>query len=167
MKIGIISDTHDQVDKIKKAIRILNKEKVDLTYHLGDWCSPFNLHLFKELNCSLKGIFGNNDADIYKFFRYKPDNIEFFDKFYVDEVNKKKICLFHGDPAELVDRLFESKKYDLLLSGHDHIAKTRDNGKTLHINPGNLIGKFSELTKEWTKPSIAIYDFRKAKIIKI
>ena len=81
MRVGIISDTHDQVDKIKKAIRILNKEKVDLTYHLGDWCSPFNLHLFKDLKCSLKGIFGNNDSDIYKFFRYKPDNLEFFDKF--------------------------------------------------------------------------------------
>lgn len=43
MKIGIISDTHDQVEKIKKAISIFNKEKVFLVYHLGDFCSPFSL----------------------------------------------------------------------------------------------------------------------------
>ena len=167
MKIGIISDTHDQIDNIKKAVKIFNKEKIDLVYHLGDWCSPFTLHLFKDLRCSLKGIFGNNDADIYKMIKYKPGNIEFFDKFYVDTINGKSICLFHGDPAEIVERLYESKKYDMLLTGHDHAAIVRNNEKTININPGNLIGKFSEETKEWTKPSVAIYDFNKVKIIKV
>ncbi|MCM2324857.1 MAG: YfcE family phosphodiesterase [Candidatus Woesearchaeota archaeon] len=167
MKIGIISDTHDQVEKIKKAIKIFNKEKVVLVYHLGDWCSPFTLELYRGLRCSVKGIFGNNDADIYKMFRYKPDNVEFFDKFYVDEFDGKKICLFHGDPKEIVERLFDSKQYDLLLSGHDHISKIRDNGKTLHIDPGSMMGRFSGAAKSWTEPSIVLYDFKKARLIKL
>jgi putative phosphoesterase len=167
MKIGIISDTHDQVERIKKAVKLFNKENVVLVYHLGDWCSPFILELYKGLRCSVKGVFGNNDADIYKMFKYKPDNVEFFDKFYVDELGGKRICIFHGDPKEVADSLFESRRYDLLLSGHDHMARFRENDKTLQINPGSLVGKFSSSTDSWTKPSIAVYDFKKVRLIAI
>ncbi len=52
MKIGIMPDTHDQIDNIKKAITIFKKEKVSLVYHLGDYCSPFTLYLYKDIPCS-------------------------------------------------------------------------------------------------------------------
>ena len=169
MKIGIISDTHDHVERIKKAIGILNEEKIDLAYHLGDICSPFVLPLFKELKCSVKAVFGNNDADIFKLVNRAPANFSFYDRFFVDEVNGKKICLFHGDHEELALRLFESGKYDLLLRGHNHAAEIKRNDKTLMINPGNLIEKFNDASKDWTEPSVAVYDFErdKATIIKI
>ena len=98
MKIGIISDTHDQVERIKKAIEILNKENIGLAYHWGDICSPFVLPLFKDLKCNIKGILGNNDADIFKLVNRAPENFSFHDRFFADEFNGKKICLFHGDP---------------------------------------------------------------------
>ena len=169
MKIGIISDTHDQVERIKKAIEILNKEKIDRAYHLGDICSPFVLPLFKELKCNVKAIFGNNDADIFKLISRAPENFSFHDRFFVDEVNGKKICLFHGDPEELAINLFESGKYDLLLRGHNHVAEIKRNEKTLMINPGSLIGKFNEASKLWTEPSVAVYEFGKdeTRIIRI
>ena len=168
MKIGIISDTHDQLDKIKKAVSIFKKEKVVLVYHLGDICSPFSLTLFKDLPCSMKAVFGNNDSDIFKLMSYKPGNVEFFDKFYMDEFNGKKIALIHGDPEELVVGVFESGRYDLLLRGHSHIAGINKNDRTLMINPGSLIGPTNE-HKGWTKPSIAVYDFEKnvARIIRL
>ena len=169
MKIGIISDTHDHVERIKKAIGILNKEKIQLAYHLGDICSPFVLPLFKGLKCNIKGIFGNNDADIFKLVNRVPKNFSFHDRFFVEEVNGKKICLFHGDPEELAINQFESGKYDLLLRGHNHVAEIRRNEKTLMINPGSLIGKFNDASKDWTEPSVAVYDFKKdeARIIKL
>jgi len=169
MKIGIISDTHDHVERIKKTIEILNKEKIQLAYHLGDICSPFVLPLFKDLKCNINGILGNNDADIFKLIKRAPENFSFHDGFYVDEFNGKKICLFHGDPEELAINLFESGKYDLLLRGHNHIAEIKRNEKTLMINPGNLIGKFNEASKLWTEPSVAVYelDKDKARIIRI
>jgi uncharacterized protein len=169
MKIGIISDTHDQIEKIKKAIKTFNTQKVNLVYHLGDICSPFTLQLYGELKCPLKGVFGNNDSDIFKILKSKPKNAEFFDKLYVDEVSGKKICLFHGDPKEIVEMLFESDEYDILLTGHDHVAKIRQGARTMHINPGNLIGRFSDSTKAWTQPSIAVLDVDKtlARIIHI
>src|SRR3990172_7115086 len=100
MKIGVISDSHDQIGKIQKAVSIFRKEKVVLVYHLGDICSPFSLQFFKDISCSVKAVFGNNDADIFKILNTKPGNIEFFDRFYVDEFNGKKIAMLHGDPQE-------------------------------------------------------------------
>ena len=169
MKIGIISDTHDHVERIKKAIKILNKEKVGSAYHLGDICSPFVLPLFEELKCNIKMIFGNNDADIFKLVNRAPENVSFHDRFFVDNVGGKKICLFHGDPEELAINLFESGKYDILLRGHNHAAEIKRNDKTLMINPGNLIGKFNEHSKSWTEPSVAVYDFEEdeGRVIKL
>ena len=169
MKIGIISDTHDQVKRIKEAIEILNKEKIQMAYHLGDICSPFVLPLFKELKCNVKAVFGNNDADIFKLINKAPENFSFHDRFFVDEFNGKKICLFHGDPEELAINLFESGKYELLLRGHNHVSDIKRNEKTLMINPGSLIGKFNEASKAWTEPSAAVYEFEKdeARIIRI
>ncbi len=39
--IGILSDSHDNLDAIKKAVNLLNKKKVDLVIHAGDLISPF------------------------------------------------------------------------------------------------------------------------------
>ena len=169
MKIGIISDTHDQIDKIKRAVKRLKREKVAIVYYLGDICSPFVLHLFEELQCSIKAVFGNNDGDRYKLLAHRPGNMEFFDNFYVDQFNEKKICITHGDPEEMVQALFESRQFDIILRGHNHVAKISRNDKTIMINPGNLVGGFDKRTKHWTKPSIAVYDIEKddAKIIKV
>ncbi|MBN2368615.1 metallophosphoesterase [Candidatus Woesearchaeota archaeon] len=169
MRIGIISDTHDQVDKIKKAVKRFKKEKIVLLYYLGDICSPFVLDLFGELQCSIKVVFGNNDGDRYKLLGHRPGNMEFFDNFYVDEFNGKKICITHGDPEKMVQALFESRNYDVILRGHSHVAKISKNEKTIMINPGCLVESFSDKNKHWTKPSIAIYDIEKdkAKIIKV
>lgn len=41
MKIGVISDTHDQGDLILKAVELMNAEKVEMAFHCGDWVSPF------------------------------------------------------------------------------------------------------------------------------
>ena len=158
MKIGIISDTHDQVENITKALKIFKDEGIEMLYHLGDWCSPFILHLFADMEIEVKSVFGNNDADIFKHIKYKTENVQFFDRFLEDEIDGKKIAVIHGDPQPLVDSLLSAQKYDILLRGHNHVAEIRKEGNTLMINPGNLVGPFDDMTKNWTKPSIAIYD---------
>ena len=41
MRIGIISDTHDNVPMVQRAVEIFNAEAVDLVLHEGDYVSPF------------------------------------------------------------------------------------------------------------------------------
>ena len=49
MKLGIITDTHDNKPAIVKAISIFNDRQVDLVVHAGDMIAPFSAALFAEL----------------------------------------------------------------------------------------------------------------------
>ena len=40
MKIGILSDTHDDIDNVKEAIYRFKEQKVELIIHAGDFVFP-------------------------------------------------------------------------------------------------------------------------------
>mgnify|MGYP001766501458 FL=1 len=61
MKIGIISDTHNDVAMVKKAITVFKARGVDLVVHAGDLTSPKIMELFKDLPCRF--VLGNCDLD--------------------------------------------------------------------------------------------------------
>lgn len=166
MRIGIISDTHDHLPNIEKAVAVFNREKVQLVIHCGDWCSPFSIDFFKGLNCPMKGVFGNNDADIYMILK-KQTNIEFSKRILELNVGNKKAVVFHGDDQQITDSLISSKRYDLVLTGHTHETVEEEIDGVFHINPGTVSqfkkGKINSLF------TVAIYDSEKnsCKIIKL
>ena len=63
MKIGIISDTHDDVGNVQKAIEMFNVERVQYVIHAGDYICPGIVKEFEKLNSKLIGVLGNNDED--------------------------------------------------------------------------------------------------------
>ena len=48
-----MSDTHDNLPMIDKAVERLNQEKINLVLHAGDYVSAFVMPRFKALNCKL------------------------------------------------------------------------------------------------------------------
>lgn len=158
MKIGVISDTHDQIDKIEKAVELLNNEAIELVIHCGDWVSPFALLPYQKLRCPIKGVFGNNDGDKFRHLAItKKFNIDitYEERFMTLTVSKKKIAIFHGDYQEIVDALVLCKKYDAVFHGHTHIRVNETVGKTLSLNPGSFLEKTASGV---TGASFAIYD---------
>lgn len=161
MKIGIIADTHDNLPQIKKAVEIFNQEKVELVLHAGDFVSPFTCLEFKNLNCPLKGVFGNNDGDkIYLQEKFKGIG-ELFPEPYKTNINHKNIIMLHIE--KLIDALAESQKYEVIIYGHTHRTDLRKIGKTLIVNPGECGGWLTG------KSTIALLDLEKleAKIINL
>lgn len=161
MKIGIIADTHDNLPQIKKAVEIFNQEKVELVLHAGDFVSPFTCLEFKNSNCPLKGVFGNNDGDkIYLQEKFKGIG-ELFPEPYKTNINHKNIIMLHLE--KLIDDLVESQKYELIIYGHTHRTDLRKIGKTLIVNPGECGGWLTG------KSTIALLDLEKleAKIINL
>lgn len=159
MKIGIISDTHDNLSQIKKAVEIFNREKVELVLHAGDFVSPFTALGFKNLNCPLYGVFGNNDGDKL-YLQEKFEGIgELCPEPYQVNINQKSIIMLHKE--KLIDALAESQKYDVILYGHTHGTDLHKIGKTLIVNPGEC--------GDWLtgKSTIALLDLEtlEAKII--
>jgi len=168
MKIGIISDTHDNTENIEKAINIFNKKKAGLVIHCGDWTSVSVLKSFSKLNSNIRGVFGNcdhNKQDFLNYIKKNNLNIEILDRVGKTKADNKKIAVFHGDNKAILNSLIESDEYDVVLSGHTHKSQIETTDKTLHINPGCCSG---QLLMNKVKPSIAIYDSKtnKAKIIK-
>jgi len=134
MKIGIISDTHDNLPQIRKAVEFFNREKVELVLHAGDFVSPFTFLEFKNLNCPLKGVFGNNDGDkLYLQEKFKGIG-ELYPEPYQTSLNHKNIVMLHKE--ELINALAESHKYEVIIYGHTHRTDLRKIGKTLIVNPG-------------------------------
>ncbi|MBU1500374.1 metallophosphoesterase [Patescibacteria group bacterium] len=167
MKIGVLSDSHDQYENILKAVKILNKEKVELTIHCGDWVSPFTQKFYRELKSPLKGIFGNNDGDrYYHLVRAKETKIEFGERPMSLLIGGRKIFVYHGESSEITETLIKSGKYDAVFHGHTHISINKTIEKTLSLNPGTLISVTDSKIKG---ASFAIYDSEtnSAKIIKL
>ena len=161
MKIGIMSDTHDNLPQIRKAVEVFNREKVELILHAGDFVSPFTFLEFKNLNCPLKGIFGNNDGDKL-YLQEKSKGIgELYLAPYNVNINSKNVIMLHKE--KLIDALAESQKYDVIIYGHTHRSDLRKIGKTLIINPGECGGWLTG------KSTIALLDLEtlEAKIINL
>jgi len=173
MLVGIISDTHDNLVGLQKAIHILKEQKIEMLIHCGDWVSPFTLEFFdnemKDLKIPIKSVVGNNPGDLKRTMMStgKMHNpIEWAKTvMFVFEIDGKKTVVYHGDDREILSTLIDSQKYDVIFTGHTHAARNEMIGKTLVINPGTTCYACEgEITE---KVSVAIYNSKtnKAEVI--
>ncbi len=136
MKIGIMSDSHDNLIMIKKAVQIFNEKAVDFVIHAGDFVAPFSIAPLDNLKCEYIGIFGNNDGE--KFGLNKKSNGKILFPPHNVELNDKKILILH-EPYEIVS-LTKSQVYDIIIHGHTHNHVIEKHERTMVINPGECCG---------------------------
>lgn len=142
MKIGIMSDTHDNLPAVDAAVKRFNEENVELVLHAGDYVSPFVIPRFKSLEAKLVGVFGNNDGD-HEFLKAKfkeNPNLEIRGFFAKIEIDSVKIALLHGNDQELVNSLADFSTFDVIVHGHSHTAEIKKKNGTLKVNPGEVCG---------------------------
>jgi putative phosphoesterase len=165
MLIGLISDTHDNLPMVAKAVKRLNEENVGLVLHAGDYVAPFVIPKFKELRAKLIGVFGNNDGDHELLRKRFSENksLEMRGNFADITIDGARIALLHGSDTELLKALVEAGCFDVVVHGHMHNAESYRMGKTLVVNPGEVCGYLTG------KPTIALLDTdkREAKIIEL
>lgn len=172
MKIGVISDTHDNVKNLLLATRYLNAQKVDLIYHCGDWISPFIFEFFYGVckpSAPVKGVLGNNEGDRYRLLqRIAENNFPLTLEPYTltDEIGGRKIILYHGQDPKITKSLLQAGQYDVVFTGHTHQPLIETVNKTLHVNPGTVCD--AAKSRIIDAPTLAIYDAssNKAKITK-
>lgn len=153
MKVGIISDTHDDIANIKKAVEIFKKRKIQTVLHLGDVVAPPAIKFFKGFK--LMGIFGNNDGyKQYLLSTYDAIGGKLLGDFAVIELDGLKIALYHGEFEDITEALVKSSKYDLVLSGHFHKARIERFDNTIWVNPGSAHSYFTVDRN----PTVAVLD---------
>jgi putative phosphoesterase len=159
MKIAIMSDTHDNLNNLKKAVEIINSEGIAHVFHAGDFTSPFTIRVLKNLQCPLTGIFGNNDGD--KLLLREKFNGSIYHQPYTTIINGKRIAMMH-EPV-FIEALRDSGHFDIIIFGHTHEPLIRQERGVFIINPGELAGWL------YGRPSFAIFNLEqmKAEIINI
>ena len=143
MKIAIMSDSHDCLENLERALKIIKSREPDQIIHAGDFCSPYTALSFSDLDIPFVGVFGNNDGDKL-VIRDKFKNIgEIFDYSTVFEiVDGGKILITHY--PDLVESLAKSGDYDFIIYGHTHKLDIRKEEKTMIINPGAISGHLTD-----------------------
>lgn len=154
MKIGILSDSHDALEKIQKAVHIFQEKKVDGIIHGGDFVAPFSVAILAHLTIPWWGVLGNNDGEVVGIFQKSKGIIH---SYYQEiEVNSYRIWVSHyGRPAELA---FQSGKYDLSIFGHTHEKMIKEENDRFLLNPGESCGLLTGVA------SVAICDLKKKEV---
>jgi uncharacterized protein len=138
MKIGIISDTHDNLLMISKAADLFKQEKVDLVIHAGDHVAPFTPMVWKKMGIEVMAVFGNNDGD-HDYLRECFKKIgRIYERPREFILEGKKILVMH-EPDNLRE-IASSGKYNVVIYGHTHRKVNYREAKTLILNPGEGCG---------------------------
>jgi uncharacterized protein len=139
MLIGIISDTHDQMDNVRSAVKMFLARGVERVLHAGDIVSPSVIALFDGLDVGF--VYGNNDGEKVVMPK-KVDQIggSLGGDILVVECEQGKIAVYHGTVPQFLNSLIRCGDYRVVISGHTHKIVNRLEGKTRVLNPGTAHG---------------------------
>lgn len=144
MIIAVLSDSHDNIWNLEKALKAASEKGARLLVHCGDYCAPFVLMELAKFDGQVHGVFGNVDGD--KFLMANFVNTEFHN------------IVLHGDIGELMEEgskiafvhspkvgkaLAATGDYDVVFYGHSHEKSLEKVGDCLLVNPGEIMGRIN------------------------
>lgn len=158
MKIGILSDTHNNLPNLRSALDLFQRSGIDTLIHCGDFTGV-------EAAQALGGfraicVFGNGDAASGEIrqalLAQNPQN--YAGLVYTGELEGSRIAVTHGHLPGKLDELVHSGKFDYVFRGHSHRRTDERFGFTRLINPGALGGLHPE------ERSVCILDLHSGKV---
>jgi len=145
--VGVLSDSHDNLAMISKAVERLRSAGVSEVIHAGDIISPFALRRFSGLK--LFGVFGNNDGDRLLLAKVASEmGFVLTEQPLVVEIDGYRLAVIHGIQGAERTRAFayslaRSEDFDVVIYGHLHRTEVKKVGDSLVVNPGELCGYLS------------------------
>lgn len=170
MRIAIISDTHDNLNNLDKALQYIRGENIRMIIHCGDVCSKDTLDYLVG-NFKGKLIIVRGNADLYDVIPVKTgiqdvgsptrlpagkcricqqairleddnNNIKIFDKYGEIQIDGKTIKMVHNK-KDIPNHNMPNTIYqipDTIFYGHTHKPWIEKIGKIIVANPGNVAG---------------------------
>ena len=138
MRIGVVSDTHNNLNNVAKIVELFNGAGVERVIHTGDITQAKTLDLFAHLQAPLYGVYGNNDQEREGLVRAADAyNFEFQDPPFEFTWFERRIVVVH-DPLEFEGTLADH--HELALHGHTHLYRCEQTADQLIFNPGECAG---------------------------
>jgi hypothetical protein len=157
MKIGVLSDSHGEMEGIKKAAKLLKEIGANLLIHLGD--DSADAKVLDKYEIKVKKVPGVFET-AYKDPRVPNRLIEQFEGW---KMLISHTCSFHPNdlPKNLKpEELIEKHAVDGVLYGHTHIPKIEVREGILFLNPGHL----KKQNKKGFSPTFGLLEIKKEEI---
>jgi len=141
MKIAILSDSHDNLANLEKAINYLNEQNIKRMIFCGDFCSPIPVKTqFTRFNGKIDAVFSNTEDrhSITKLSLTEINNIIIHGELAKLEIEDLKIAVTHY--PDYAEALAKTSDFGLVCHGHTHTAREEIVVDTKLINPGEIMG---------------------------
>ena len=136
MRIGIVSDTHDDLAAVEAAVSLFERQGVDAVVHCGDFVAPFSVTPF-DASFDFHAVRGNNDGEWAV-----ESAVEEFGEYHGEAAALSfegvEVAVTHGTSDLVVDALADCGDYDYVFHGHTHAHGVEARGGTVRVNPGGL-----------------------------
>jgi putative phosphoesterase len=136
MHVGVVSDTHDNLDLADSAAELFDERGVEAVIHCGDVVAPFTATPF-DRGFEFYAVRGNNDGEwalssaIEEFGTYLGEMGEL-------TLGGAEFAVYHGTAEPIVEALVACGEYDYVCRGHTHERVIEERSGTVHLNPGGL-----------------------------
>jgi uncharacterized protein len=140
MKIGVISDTHDNLATLDKFLAYIAKNPVDRVIHCGDVAAGETLtRLAQGFTGKIFVAFGNMDyRDRVREAAKKLPNVTLFEDFGTANLGGLKFGFCHHKETGLA--YSQKQKFNYIFYGHTHKPWIEEINGCCFANPGNLSG---------------------------
>ncbi|MFB0566403.1 MAG: metallophosphoesterase [Candidatus Aminicenantaceae bacterium] len=136
-----MADSHDNLYKIKRAVKLFNENICSLVIHAGDFIAPFSARELQSLNCPVKGVFGNCDGEKKGLEKAFQNLGEIQEAPFTFKHNNLNFLTIHLNLP--LESYISSGKYEVVIFAHTHKPEIHKEKNTLIINPGEIGGWLS------------------------
>lgn len=139
MRIGVVSDTHNNLKNVRRIVELFNDANVACVVHTGDITQAKTIDAFAGLNTPLFGVFGNNDqGELHELeATVRKHGFHFVQPPLALTWAERRIVVVH-DPEELA--MIAEDEFDVILHGHTHRQIIEYREDRLTFNPGESAG---------------------------
>lgn len=135
MKIGVVSDSHKNLNYLRKAVELIIKNGAEYIIHLGDdYTDAEILREYPVKSLQVPGVY------CPEYLKKEIKNR------IIEEISGVRILITHTLSSHKNDQngdlvpedVIKNKEVDLVLFGHTHLYEIKKEGDILIFNPGHL-----------------------------
>lgn len=140
MKVGILSDTHNDRGAATRALQVFRQRGIRTLFHCGDLTAAEMVELIDGFEVYfVRGNMDRHQKKTLKAAIKAQPEAHWLGKGAEVELDGRRIAITHGDREKIVESLLSAEP-DYLLMGHTHRRRDERIGSTRVINPGSLGG---------------------------
>jgi len=157
MRIGIISDTHDNLNNLKTALEILEESEIGMLLHCGDLSGPAVVEAMSGFDAWIARGNVDHHPELGPTVREALGNGRLAERHRLT-LKGRSALLVHGHREAELRRVISAGEHAYVFHGHTHRRHDETVGRTRVINPGALGGM------RWQQRSFCILDLESDRV---